>query len=81
MGSINWMWEDGFISEELKKVRRNDFKLIFNYPSQEDIKFTVQRELSDVNEQLNKKRDLLYKLIENSGLTVEEATRLFKIED
>jgi len=70
-----------FISEELKEVRRNDFKLIFNYPSQEDIKFTVQRELSDVNEQLNKKRDLLYKLIEDSGLTVEEATRLFKIED
>ena len=73
--------EDGFISEELKEVRRNDFKLIFNYPSQEDIKYTVQRELSDVNEQLNKKRDLLYKLIEDSGLTVEEATRLIKIED
>ena len=73
--------EDGFISEELEKVRQNNFKLVFKYPSQEEIKFIVQRELSDTNEQLNKKRETLYKLMEENGITVEEAKRLFETAD
>lgn len=70
--------DEGFIDKELKQVKANDFKMIFNYPSQEEIEFTVQRELAEKNYILNDKRERLQSLLEANGFSIAEATQILR---
>lgn len=67
---------NGFIEQELGKIMTNHFKMHFNYPSQDEIEFTVQRELADQHSLLNAQRERLQQIIESEGFTVAEAAKL-----
>lgn len=67
-----------FIANEFDQVRANDLKMKFKYPTKDEIERTLQRELADENYKLNQQREKLLKAIDDTGLTVSEATRILE---
>lgn len=67
------------LGKEIESTKNNDYKFIFRYPGESQIK-TLRRELADMNHAQNEKRKALLEVMDQLGVSTEDVLELLQTE-